>query len=479
MRRSALLGLAAVAGLFAGAAVGTAAERPPHIVVVLVDDLGWGDFSCFGATDATTPAVDRLAAEGIRFTQFYVNSPICSPSRVALSTGQYPQRWRIGSYLDARAINAQRGIAQWLDPQAPMLARMLHGAGYRTGHFGKWHMGGQRDVDDAPAITAYGFDASLTNFEGMGPKLLPLTLAPGGKRGRIWEEAEQLGGPVTWMQRSQITGGYTAAAIEFLDAAEAAGRPCYLNLWPDDVHDPYWPPVERFGGDRRAMFHAVLEEMDRQMERLFRHVRESPALRNNTLILVMSDNGPQPGAGSAGPFRGAKTTLYEGGIRSPLIAWGPGVIAAAAAGRTDERSVFAAIDLVPSLLTIASVEPPPDVAFDGCDVAAALRGAEPCSHRGPICWRRPPDRKTWKRLGPQRLPDLAIRSGDWKLLCDYDGGNPQLYDLVHDIGEAADLAAREPEVVARLAKQVAAWHRELPADRGPELGGSGANAEAR
>ena len=125
------------------------------------------------------PILTELANEGIRFEQFYVNSPICSPSRVAISTGQYPQRWKISSYLGHRAQNEKRGMAQWLDPQAPMLARFLQSSGYATGHFGKWHMGGQRDVKDAPAITEYGFDQSLTNFEGMGPKLLPLTLKPG------------------------------------------------------------------------------------------------------------------------------------------------------------------------------------------------------------------------------------------------------------------------------------------------------------
>ena len=122
-------------------------------------------FSCFGNKDAKTPNIDRLASEGIRFEQFYVNSPICSPSRVAISTGQYPQRWKISSYLGHRAQNEKRGMAQWLDPQAPMLARFLQNPGYATGHFGKWHMGGQRDVNDAPAISAYGFDQSLTNFE--------------------------------------------------------------------------------------------------------------------------------------------------------------------------------------------------------------------------------------------------------------------------------------------------------------------------
>ena len=146
----------------------------PNIVVVLIDDLGWGDFSCFGNTHVETANIDRLAAEGVRFEQFYVNAPICSPSRTALSTGQYPQRWRITSYLANRKLNDERGMAQWLDPKAPMLARMLHEAGYATGHFGKWHMGGQRDVGDAPLITRYGFDESLTNFEGLGPRVLPL-----------------------------------------------------------------------------------------------------------------------------------------------------------------------------------------------------------------------------------------------------------------------------------------------------------------
>jgi uncharacterized sulfatase len=142
-----------------------AAERRPNIVMVFIDDLGWGDFSCFGNTQASTPHIDRLAAEGIRFSQFYVNAPLCSPSRCALTTGQYPHRWRITSYLSNRAENEKRGMTHWLDPQAPVLARFLQHSGYATGHFGKWHLGGQRDVGEAPLITEYGFDESLTNFE--------------------------------------------------------------------------------------------------------------------------------------------------------------------------------------------------------------------------------------------------------------------------------------------------------------------------
>ena len=130
-----LLGALSLA-LLVAAPADAATPRPPNIVFILVDDLGWGDFSCFGNTESKTPNIDRLAAEGLAFSQFYVNSPICSPSRCALLTGQYPQRWQITSYLNNRADNTRRGLAQWLDPQAPSLGRTLQSAGYATGHFG-------------------------------------------------------------------------------------------------------------------------------------------------------------------------------------------------------------------------------------------------------------------------------------------------------------------------------------------------------
>ena len=219
----------------------------PNIILIFIDDMGWSDFSCFGNKDAATANIDQLAAEGLAFDQFYVNSPICSPSRIAISTGQYPQRYHITSYLAHRKHNEERGMVNWLDPEAPMLARSLKSAGYKTGHFGKWHMGGQRDVTEAPAINAYGFDTSLTNFEGMGAKLLPLTKDEHGKVGRIWEKAEILGAPVTWMQRSEITTGFIDAAMHFIDQAQEQQKPFYVNIWPDDVHSPFWPPYEEYG----------------------------------------------------------------------------------------------------------------------------------------------------------------------------------------------------------------------------------------
>src|SRR3954447_3255656 len=156
--------------LVSAPAVLAAASPRPNVLFVLIDDMGYADLTCYGERRVHTDHIDRLAAEGIRFTQFYVNAPICSPSRTALLTGQYPARWRITSYLASRAENNKRGMAQWLDPKAPTLARTLKAAGYATGHFGKWHMGGGRDVQDAPLPSAYGYDEHHVNFEGMGPR---------------------------------------------------------------------------------------------------------------------------------------------------------------------------------------------------------------------------------------------------------------------------------------------------------------------
>ena len=353
-------------------------------------------------------------------------------------------------------------MAQWLDPKAPMLARSLQQAGYATGHFGKWHMGGQRNVADAPAITDYGFDESLTNFEGMGPKLLPLVLKPGQKEpGKIWGDAERLGEGYRWMLRSKITGGFVDAAISFIAKARKDKKPFYINLWPDDVHSPFWPPVDKWADGKRGLYHSVLQEMDRQFGKLFELIRGDAALRENTLVLICSDNGPERGAGSAGPFRGFKTHLYEGGIRSSLIAWGPGVLKKK--NHVDSKTVFTAIDLVPTLLKLTGVPAPKGTKYDGEELPGALLG-EGGSRKAPIFFRRPPDRDAF--YGDNDLPDLAIREGNWKLLCEYDGSEPELYDLFYDPGEQESMANKHPDIVERMAKKVIAWHKSMPPDNG-------------
>jgi arylsulfatase A-like enzyme len=404
----------------------------PNIITVFIDDMGWSDLSCFGGKAVETENIDRLAAEGIRITNFYVNSPICSPSRVALTTGQYPHRWRITSYLARRRLNDERGMVHWLDPQAPTLARQLNHAGYATGHFGKWHMGGQRDVGEAPPITAYGFDRSLTNFEGLGPRVLPLCDAYDGKPPRKHDlGSASLGrGPIRWEDRSVVTAAFAKDALDFIDQARPTDQPFFINLWPDDVHSPFFPPEvlrNATDGSKRVLYYAVLDAMDQQIGVLFDRIRDDDKLRNNTLIVVASDNGHEEGAGSSDPLRGAKTWLYEGGVRSPLIVWGPGLIAEDAAGTVHKKSVLCALDLNRSLYEIAAIEPPDGVTLDGENLAATLLGKAERNRRKPIFWRRPPDRPGTKQ---QPNPDLAARDGKWKFYINYDSSRPQLYGAV-------------------------------------------------
>jgi len=446
-----------------------ASPSKPNIILVFIDDMGWGDFSSFGNTEASTPHIDRLAKEGIAFEQFYVNSPICSPSRVAISTGQYPQRWGITSYLAHRKLNAERGVRDWLDLEAPMLARFLHETGYATGHFGKWHMGGQRNVHEAPLITEYGFDESITNFEGLGARVLPLKYSPGNQPPVQHNlGSDTLGhGPVIWHDRAYVTEKFTEAAVAFAKVAASRKQPFYLNLWPDDVHTPMHPPLEKWGdGSNRHLYLKVLETMDEQLGVLFDLVHEDPQLRDNTLILVCSDNGPEVGFGSAGHLRGHKATLYEGGIRSSLIAWAPGLMERNAQGTRNQESVFSAMDLVPSLLAISGIET--NTPFDGENLEATLLGKATDSRSEPLFFRRPPDRENFRHY--RGLPDLAVRDGKWKLFCDYDGSNPELYDLSKDPAETTSVAAKRSGVVKRLRTRVLEWQRSMPADNGPELG---------
>ncbi len=445
------------------------AREHPNIIVVLIDDMGWSDLSSFHGHRIRTENIDALAAEGIRFTNFYVNAPICSPSRVALTTGQYPQKWRITSYLAWRTQNDERGMAQWLDPKAPTLARQLQQAGYATGHFGKWHMGGQRDVGEAPLITEYGFERSLTNLEGLGSRLLPITDAYDGKPPQRNDlGSAKLGrGPIRWVDRSVATAAYVEAAIKFVNRAQQDSRPFYLNIWPEDVHSPFFPPKairEKTKEQNRALYYAVLDTMDEQLGVLFDRVRLDPGLSRNTLILVMSDNGPENGAGLSHPLRGSKGWLYEGGVRSPLIVWGPGLLAQAAAGRRNKSSVLSAIDVNRSLYTIANVSPVEGAELDGEDLAGTLLGRQKRSRSAPIFWRRPPSDKP--EVKNSANPDLAVRDKKWKYYVNYDGSNEQLYDLDTDRSELNNVVEINRDTSKRLRLAIKNWNESMPADAG-------------
>jgi uncharacterized sulfatase len=444
----------------------TAAPTPPNILFVLIDDMGWSDLGCFGSKRAQTPAIDRLAKEGIRFTQFYVNAPICSPSRVAFTTGQYPNRWKITSYLATRKEDAQRGIADWLDPSAPTLPRMLAQGGYYTAHVGKWHMGGQRDVGDAPVISAYGFQSTLTSFEGLGERVLP-KFEPKPDGSQFVHEPTSMnaklgGGPIHWVDRHKVTEVFVDRALAEVDRAAEAKKPFYVNLWLDDVHSPMQaPPDLRGSGSPADNYLSVINAMDKQLARIFDRIRDNPQLKENTIILLCSDNGPERGLGLSHPLRGDKGQLYEGGIRSPLIVWSPKLVAADRAGKTNETTVLAAMDFAPSLLVLTEIKAPEQAHFDGLEMSAALTGKSDAERNGAVMWVRPPDRP-----GPRgSWPDLAIREGKWKLLIHRDRSRPELFDVVSDPPESKNLAEQNSDLVKKMGDRVIAWDREISSDK--------------
>jgi len=455
-----------VAAIVVPFAAQSRADERPNIILILIDDLGYGDLGCTGGSDVPTPNIDRLAAEGTRFTQFYVGSPICSPSRVTITTGQYPARHLINSYLAGSTRNRARGMPNFLDPKAPCIARVFHEAGYRTAHFGKWHMGGGRDVGNAPLPKAYGFDESLVSFEGLGDRVLP----PGG----LSQQSAKLGrGDIRHAPKHELTEIYVNRAIDFID--RESEKPFYIHLWLNDVHDAYSPKphlMKKYehlsDNPYRQQYAAVIDEMDWQIGRLVDRVDEQE-LTEETLIVLTSDNGPTAWSryykkghdppGSTAGMRGRKWSLYEGGIRMPLIVRQPGTVPA---GKVNETTVVAAVDFFPTFTSLAGIEPPSDVDFDGVDMSDAFNGAEPTREKV-IFWEYGrQDSYLQPGLENDRSPNLAIRDGDWKLLVNADGSDLELYNLAEDKNETNNVAAEHPAVVKRLSTRLLNWRSALP-----------------
>lgn len=434
----------------------------PNVVVIFIDDMGFADPSCFGNPLIKTPHIDRLAAEGIKLTNFYVNSPICSASRVALTTGQYQGRWKVHSFLNSRAGNANRGMANYLDASAPTTAKKLKAAGYATAHFGKWHMGGGRDVDDAPLPQAYGFDESLVSFEGLGDRII--SNAKGVERARTLGHGKVV--PCERWERMEIQTDHT---IDFI--RRQRDGPFYVRLFPNDVHDAHVPrpgSADKFksvSDDPYVRdFFAVLEEMDKQIGRVISTIDELN-LGKKTLILFTSDNGPTdwprkyktgPPAGFTGPYRGRKWSLFEGGIRMPFIARWTGTIPA---GIEDSTSVMSAIDVSPTICRFAGVSVEGDL--DGLDRGDVLLGKASLRAK-PVFWQYGHPHAILKGGKPEhQSPTFAMRDGRWKFMVNPDGSEAQLYDLEADEGESANLLSKQLERAAAMAGQISAWADDL------------------
>ncbi|WP_345268213.1 sulfatase-like hydrolase/transferase [Nibrella viscosa] len=457
-------GIALLQGYGAGSqaahpSFGTTAIRrtqPPNIILILVDDMGIGDVSCYRHTASSlppTPNIDRLAAEGIRFTNYYSAAPICSPSRVALTTGLVAGKWNITSFLAERKHNRTCEQADFLDVSAPSVARQLKTAGYATAHFGKWHMGGGRDVANAPGINQYGFDEYASTWESPDPD--PLLTSTDW----IWAKTDSI-------KRWNRTAYFVDKTLEFLK--RNPGKPCYINLWPDDVHTP-WVPDETTladhpkGTEKPREFRLVLAELDKQIGRLMTGL-QTLGIDQNTLVVFTSDNGALPTfeGDRSGIYRGSKLSLYEGGIRMPFIVRYP---AQTPKGLTDNKSVLCATDLFPTFLSLAGQKPAKT--GDGINAAAILLG-KPNVRPVPIFWEYGRNDISFRYpAGRDRSPNLAMRQGQWKLLTNDNGSGTELYNLAIDPSEKNDVSAQEPSLVSTMKAKLLAWRKALPATTVP------------
>jgi arylsulfatase A-like enzyme len=415
------------------------ASEKPNIIFVLSDDLGFGDLGCYGGADPKTPNIDRLARQGTLFTRFYVTAPICSPSRCGLITGNFPARWAITSYLQDRAGNRKCQQADFLDPSAPSLPRALKAAGYATGHVGKWHLGGGRDVIDPPLFSAYGYDEGIGTWESPEPH--PDITATDW----IWSDKDKV-------KRWERNGFYVDKTLEFL--AQHKDKPCFVNVWLDDPHTPWVPDTNpRENGERQnspERLARVLVEMDRQVGRLM------DALPKNTLLIFASDNGPMPTFNAARTvgMRGSKLSLYEGGIRMPFIARWAGHVPE---NRVDDTTVLSSVDMLPTLCAIAGATAPSDAKPDGEDMTNALLG-KPIERSKPLFWEYGRNPKSFAfPTGRDRSPTIAMREGKWKLLVNADGSNTELYDLIADPNETKDLAGEQSDIAGHLKQAALAW----------------------
>jgi arylsulfatase A-like enzyme len=439
--------------------LGEAAEvTRPNIVIILADDLGYGDLGFQGGKDIPTPNLDALAGQGVRCTNGYVTGPYCSPTRAALLTGRYQQRF-------GHEFNPGEGPAGefGLPLTQTTLADRLKSAGYATGLVGKWHLG------DLPKYhpTKRGFDEFFGFLGGAHPYL--------GEKGVNLQR-----GTEAIRESAYLTDAFGREAVAFIDRHQ--GHPFFLELAFNAVHTPMQASDDRLSrfasiaDERRRKYAAMLSAMDEAVGKVLAKLR-SAGLEENTLIFFLSDNGGPTMVGTTinasknDPLRGSKRTTLEGGVRVPFVVRWKGKLPE---GKVYDRPLIQ-LDILPTALAAAGVAVEPSWGLDGVNLLPHLNGESKADPHDALFW----------RLGEQ----AAIRRGDWKLVR-YDqtadtskparGGRPpvtpfRLYDLNHDIGESHDLSAEKPEKVKELREAWDAWNAQLARP----LWGPGSQAAAR
>jgi arylsulfatase A-like enzyme len=403
---------------------------PPNVLLILVDDLGYGDLSCYGANDLQTPQIDRLVGQGMRFSQFYANCPVCSPTRAALLTGRYPDAVGVPGVIRTYADNSWG----WLSKDAVLLPALLKKAGYRTAMVGKWHLG--LGPPNLPNLRGFDF------FHGFLGDMMDDYFhhrRDGRNYMRLNDEVID--------PKGHATDLFTDWTCQWLREYKDQ-RPFFLYLAYNAPHSPIQPPQDwlkkyRAGhpdvGQRRAKLAALIEHLDAGIGKVLKTLQQTGHARN-TLVIFTSDNGGSlPQGSSNGPLAGGKQDMLEGGIREPMCAVWPGRIKP---GSHSDR-VALTMDLFPTICAAARADP--GKAIDGRSILPTLLGQP-----------QPPEERFlyWVRLeGGRRYhgaPYYAVRHGDWKLLQNGPDEPLRLYNLKDDPREQTDLSARHPEKYAEL-----------------------------
>ncbi len=405
-------------------------SKPPNIILIMADDLGYGDIGCFGNDSVRTPVLDKLAAEGIRFTDFHSNGAVCSPTRAALMTGNYQQRAGIEGVIYAALDKRIYGIS---DKQKTM-AEYYKEAGYTTGIFGKWHLGYKPEFN--PVF--HGFDEFYGYVSG---NVDYISHRDGVGLLDWWHNTD------TCYDEGYVTDIITDKALEFI--VKNRNNPFFLYLPHEAVHYPYQgrnDKADRLPGvnftahgsrsDKKQAYREMLEIMDENIGRIMSKLEELD-LNNSTFVLFCSDNGAT-NMGSNGILNGFKGSLWEGGHRVPAIAWFPSRIKA---GVTINSAILS-MDILPTLLKVSGISGSDN--FDGKDFSKGLFTGERMIER-PVFWRY---RNQW-----------AVRMGDWKYL--KIGKNEFLFNLKNDLAEQNNLINQNPLKAADLNKLLDDWEMEM------------------
>ncbi|HVW00271.1 MAG TPA: sulfatase [Planctomycetaceae bacterium] len=433
-----------------------AAERLPNVVVIFADDLGWGDLACFGNPTIQTPNLDRLAAEGQKWTQFYVAAPVCTPSRAGLMTGRYPIR---NGMTSSKRVVLFPDSGGGLPQEEITLAELLKQKDYATGAFGKWHLGHLPQY----LPTSQGFDTyfGIPYSNDMDKVGGPNYHAEVIKNPNYYPDTRDYNVPLMSGQQiverpadqNTITRRYTEEAVAFIRANK--DRPFFVYLPHSMSHIPLFASQSFRGKSIRGLFGDVVEEVDWSVGQVLDTLRELK-LDRNTLVVFSSDNGPwktfQTHGGSAGPLRAGKGTTFEGGQRVPTIFWWPGKIQPGVV--TDLGST---LDMMATLAALTGAELPKDRKLDSYDLSPVLFGKGKSPRQEMYYW--------------TRAELHAVRSGPWKLHVktrnpiNYGKAvvpeKPELYHVERDISEAYNVADQHPEIVERLLGMMKAHEADI------------------